>query len=659
MVLSLVPRLCRGMHVGKLRLLREGLEGARSRRMITNGRIRISGIRDSSPENPGAPRNPGPPSRMKRGFFMKSGRLFMIANALLVFVVVLAMLPSVGQGEDTDSPRHQKTQAADKGSGLSSEVSKTRASLKIDKTSVLFHVDNIRRGEIVVIRNTSGLDRTLSLELPRVGLIYDQVSRMPEQTRIPRDKREQFVVPPDSGIFIVLIPETDPSSLKMLNGKEIVIQVYEADKVRETFRLPIKVALDSKSRLTLPPKETKAHTEIKKFEKKRRAESPKDQSRSFPRSPLNATDTLDNRLRKAAARGDLRSVKTLLAKGADVNAKNQIGMNALMAAVRGGHLKVVKFLIDKGAKVDARDNDGFTALMTACGLGYLQVANVLLDKGAQVNARTEYGVTALKNAINSQCVPLVELLLARGADVNARLDDGSTLLMWATIPGKIEIVKLLLQSGANVHAKSRDGSTALFWAAVNERPELVKLLNTHGAEVTLSIAAILGDVEEVKRLLEAGGDVNAKDREGWTALMNAAQRGHVAVMRVLLGKGAQIGANRKGRSTALMDAIGSGHMEDIKLLITEGADINKTRIRTNRSARHVYGSRLSPLMHAVAWGQTQLVKLLLQKGVDVNVRYGEMDYSALWLAGKKGDTEVVRLLKAYGATEQTNKDKKE
>jgi hypothetical protein len=49
---------------------------------------------------------------MKRGFSMKSGRLFMIAHVLLVLVVVLALLPSVSQGKDAYLRNQQLREAA-------------------------------------------------------------------------------------------------------------------------------------------------------------------------------------------------------------------------------------------------------------------------------------------------------------------------------------------------------------------------------------------------------------------------------------------------------------------------------------------------------------------------------------------------------------------
>jgi hypothetical protein len=73
----------------------------------------------------------------------------------------------------------------------------------------------------------------------------------------------------------------------------------------------------------------------------------------------------DGDLIQAATRGNLREVKRLVAKGADVNAKADHGYTALMVASRNGHSEVVKLLLAKGADVNARSSGGETALILA------------------------------------------------------------------------------------------------------------------------------------------------------------------------------------------------------------------------------------------------------------------------------------------------------
>ena len=61
-------------------------------------------------------------------------------------------------------------------------------------------------------------------------------------------------------------------------------------------------------------------------------------------------------------------------------------------------------------------------------------------------------------------------------------------------------------------------------------------------------------VQEVKRLLNEGADVNARNQDGWTSLMMAALGGHLEVAKLLIDKGADVNAKNNAQGTALMVA---------------------------------------------------------------------------------------------------------
>ncbi len=208
-------------------------------------------------------------------------------------------------------------------------------------------------------------------------------------------------------------------------------------------------------------------------------------------------------LNNAAMNGDLPRVKTLLAKGADINAKDSNGATALIVASLYGNLEVVRELLSKGADINAKDHDGMTALMLASITGHVDVVQVLLAKGADVETKENDGATALILASENGFTEVVKALLAKGADVNARLTtkmvatggppignlvpmrvtkDGRTALMLASGSGYLEVVKALLAKGANVNAKAYDGTTALDAATAGGHADVRALLLKAGAK---------------------------------------------------------------------------------------------------------------------------------------------------------------------------------
>jgi ankyrin repeat protein len=82
-----------------------------------------------------------------------------------------------------------------------------------------------------------------------------------------------------------------------------------------------------------------------------------------------------------------------------------------------------------------------------------------------------------------------------------------------------------------------------------------------------------GDAEGVRRLLQAGTDVDARDRYGQTGLMLAAHHGHRDVVDVLIAGGAALDVTAKYNLSALMLAIVAGHAAVAQRLAQAGADL--------------------------------------------------------------------------------------
>ena len=120
---------------------------------------------------------------------------------------------------------------------------------------------------------------------------------------------------------------------------------------------------------------------------------------------------------------------------------------------------------------------------------------------------------------------------------------------------------------------------------------------------SLHKAAAAGDIEQVKKLISEGANIDAKDKQGRTPLHNAAANGRMEVAELLIEKGANVNALHNSGGTPLHVAVNGGHKEIVELLITKGADINVK----NRA-----GS--TPLNNAMNRGYTEIVELLRAHG---------------------------------------------
>ena len=86
-------------------------------------------------------------------------------------------------------------------------------------------------------------------------------------------------------------------------------------------------------------------------------------------------------------------------------------------------------------------------------------------------------------------------------------------------------------------------------------------------------AVLAGDIEALERGLQAGLDVDARDRYGQTGLMLAALHGEHRIVAWLLEHGVSLDHTAKYRLSALMLAVVNGHREIVLMLIAAGADL--------------------------------------------------------------------------------------
>ncbi|MEK7607142.1 MAG: ankyrin repeat domain-containing protein [Patescibacteria group bacterium] len=130
---------------------------------------------------------------------------------------------------------------------------------------------------------------------------------------------------------------------------------------------------------------------------------------------------------------------------------------------------------------------------------------------------------------------------------------------------------------------------------------------SYTSDVTpLHQAALEGRVDEAKRLVARGGDIEAKTNDGTTPIHSASVAGHPEVVEFLISKHAKVDATDNEGRTPLHSAAMHGHVSVAKLLIAAGADVNR-RIQLGKTA-------FTPLGLASLLGQQEMEVFLAAHG---------------------------------------------
>ena len=231
--------------------------------------------------------------------------------------------------------------------------------------------------------------------------------------------------------------------------------------------------------------------------------------------------------------------------------------------------------------------------------------------------------------------------------------------------GNLATIDRMIEGGVDLNTRDKEGNTALIIAARDGCLDVVNRLMSPSNNQVLSL--VLGwkrggrklSKQSVRQWCYKAVDVDARNKKGETALIEAARRGHYEIVRLLVYEGADVNAasnifdsiiinnngtrDKCGGYTSLILAAMLGHFDIARLLIDAGADID---------AVDVCGE--TPLLHSVRCGYPNIAKLLIDAGADVNVAEGVMDARRgrpiLTLAIEEvGSSNLVRWLIKAGA----------
>jgi ankyrin repeat protein len=363
----------------------------------------------------------------------------------------------------------------------------------------------------------------------------------------------------------------------------------------------------------------------------------------------------------------------------------------LVDAARSQDHASVRALLARNADVNARANDGSTALLWAAHWDDVATADLLIRARADANVANDFGMTPLSRACTNGSAAMVELLLAAGANPNARIGTGETPLMTCASSGNVAAVRMLIARGGDVNAKEpSQNQDALMWAAAERHPDVVRLLIEAGANPqahtkkgfsALHFATREGDLETTRQLLAAGVNVNIRslsDEPPAEARRDTSGGGRSSSGAAAVGvapRGPAYQATLSAGSTPLLVATVRGHVPLALFLLEQGADPNvidagfaplhwASATWEGGISNAVYGftDAMSGIPNRKA--KLELVKALLSRGANPNLRMTKRPpgFSGLGggyedapgatpflLASGSADLEMMRLLLAAGA----------
>jgi hypothetical protein len=114
---------------------------------------------------------------------------------------------------------------------------------------------------------------------------------------------------------------------------------------------------------------------------------------AVPRRFVVAPSAATRELWRVVESGELDELADVLQQ-ADVNARNEHGMTALMRAAYHGRIQMVRVLLEHGADPNLTRNDNFTALSLAAFFGHSEIVEMLIGRGARTDVATRYGTSA-------------------------------------------------------------------------------------------------------------------------------------------------------------------------------------------------------------------------------------------------------------------------
>jgi len=345
-------------------------------------------------------------------------------------------------------------------------------------------------------------------------------------------------------------------------------------------------------------------------------------------------------------------------------------MERLQKAFHANDASLFARLLDRHPAIKARINDpiGPFDSQAITQVKTREMLEVLLAAGADINAKSRWwagGFGLLHNAPPELAVYAIErgavvdvhaaarlglmdrlreLVTADPSLVHARGGDGQTPLHFAST---IEVAEFLLDQGADINARDVDHeSTPAQWR-IGDRQEVVRFLVQRGAQTDLLLAAALGDLELVRRHLDADpACIHLRVSDDYFPKINPRSGGTIYQWTLGWHVSAHDVARKFGHPEVLQLLLDRSPAE-VKLLVALLGE-DETAVKSLLAGNPDLIANLSPanrryLAHAARNNNLAAVRLMLDAGWPVDAR-GQHQGTALHWAAFHGNLEMVETI---------------
>jgi ankyrin repeat protein len=309
-----------------------------------------------------------------------------------------------------------------------------------------------------------------------------------------------------------------------------------------------------------------------------------------------------------------------------VNQRDNSGNTILHSAVKSSvSLDQIARILDHNAFIDSRNRDGDTALHIAVRINNKGSGEYLLIRGASIFSLNSAGESPLFLALGTDNREWI----INSTTITAKDGLGNNMLHYAAEWGLTNnAIPVIIRNGIPVDTQNAIGQTPLFMAAKSDNPFTLRIFIENNANLNardsqgnsaLHAAVHWNAIISATFLVSTGMDINAHSLNGNTPLHDtvsserieieskAVSSERIEIESLLIRHGANLESRNMDGNTPLMEAVKSGYVKSVEKLIASGADT---------STRNANGD--TPLHIAVGSERVEIVNLLLKTGVSIH-----------------------------------------